>query len=64
MERAELAHVQTQMDRLVRKHFPGGEVRSVSVLQYGDDPEVEPGELLVRVFIVAGGWAGRAQAGS
>ena len=55
MERAELDHVQTQMDRLVRKHFPDGEVRSVSVLQYGDDPEVEPGELLVRVFIVAAG---------
>lgn len=58
MERAELDHMQVQMDRLVRKHFPDDEVRCVSVLQYGDDPGVEPGELLVRVFIVASGGPG------
>lgn len=55
MEQADLGHVQAQMDRLVTKHFPDGEVRQVSVLQHGDDPGVEPGELLVRVFVVASG---------
>ena len=55
MERTELDHLQAQLDRMVRKHFPGDGVRRVSVLQYGDDPGVEPGELLVRVFIVASG---------
>ena len=55
MERTELDHLQAQLDRMVGKHFPDDEVRHVSVLQYGDDPGVEPGELLVRVFIVASG---------
>lgn len=55
MERSELDHLQVRLDRLVRKHFPDDGVRRVSVLQYGDDPGVEPGELLVRVFIVASG---------
>ncbi len=55
MERTELEHLQAQLDRMIRKHFPDDGVRRVSVLQYGDDPGVEPGELLVRVFIVASG---------
>lgn len=57
MERAELDHLQAQLDRLVRKHFPGDAVDRVSVLQFGDDPWIEPGELLIRVFIPASGGA-------
>jgi hypothetical protein len=30
-------------------------VRRVAVLQYGDDPAIEPGELMVRVYIGAAG---------
>ncbi len=55
MERTELDHLQVQLDRLVRKHFRGDAVDRVSVLQYGDDPWIEPGELLIRVFIPASG---------
>jgi hypothetical protein len=35
-----------------RLRFPGA-VRRVAVLQHGDDPVIEPGELLVRVIIEA-----------
>ena len=31
--------------------FPDGGVHRVALLQYGDDPSVEPGDLLVQVFI-------------
>ena len=46
------------MDRIERRindevlaRFPAGAVQRVAVLQHGDDPVIEPGELLVRVFI-------------
>jgi hypothetical protein len=35
----------------VKEHFPDGGVQRVALLQHGDDPSVEPGDLLVRVFI-------------
>ena len=31
--------------------FPAGAIERVQVLEYGDDPEVEPGETAIRVFI-------------
>ncbi len=37
----------------VRARFPGGAVRRVVLLQYGDDPEIEPGDLWVRVLLDA-----------
>jgi hypothetical protein len=55
MERAELDRLQQQFDELVRERFPGAPVQRVAVLQYGDDPEIEPGELLARVCIDAAG---------
>ena len=55
MERAELEHLQEQFDRLVRERFPGAPIERVAILQYGDDPEIEPGQLLARVYIEAGG---------
>ncbi len=33
----------------MKEHFPDGGVQRVALLQYGDDPWVEPGDLLVRV---------------
>jgi hypothetical protein len=52
MDQAVLGHIEQQMDGEVKKRFPGA-VRRVAVLQHGDDPVIEPGELLVRVIIEA-----------
>jgi hypothetical protein len=35
----------------LRSVFPEGVIERVDVLQYGDDPAVEPGETAIRVFI-------------
>jgi hypothetical protein len=40
-----------RIEQLVRSAFAEGEVERVAVLEYGDDPEVGPGETAVRVFI-------------
>jgi hypothetical protein len=52
MDQAAIDRIQHQMDDEVRNRFAGA-VRRVAVLQYGEDPVVEPGELLVRVIIEA-----------
>ena len=51
MDTAELNHLQEQITQLVRNRFPGSAVQEVRVLQYGDEPEIEPGQLLVQVVI-------------
>jgi hypothetical protein len=51
MERAALERLQQMIDGLVKERFPDGAVRRVLLLQYGDDPVVEPGEVRVRVLI-------------
>ena len=35
----------------MKEHFPDGGVQRVALLQYGDDPSVEPGDLLIRVSL-------------
>lgn len=55
MERAELNRMEKQFAGVVRKHLPGAPVRRVALLQYGDDPAIEPGGLLAQVFIEAAG---------
>jgi len=55
MEQAELERVRQQFDQLVRERLAGAPVERVEVLQYGDDPEVEPGQLLARVVVAAPG---------
>ena len=55
MNEAELARVREQFEQLVRERLPGAPVDRVEVLQYGDDPEVEPGQLLARVVVAAVG---------
>ena len=52
MDQAAIGHIEQQIDGEVKKRFPGA-VRRVAVLQYGDDPVIEPGDLLVRVIIEA-----------
>jgi hypothetical protein len=46
--------------RQVRQAFPEGTIARVQVLQYGDDPEVEPGQAAMRVFF---DWPGRSAGG-
>ncbi|HEY1664944.1 MAG TPA: hypothetical protein VGG54_04575 [Trebonia sp.] len=50
-EGAVLDQLQTRLDEQVKEHFPDGGVQRVALLQHGDDPSVEPGDLLARVFI-------------
>jgi Arc/MetJ-type ribon-helix-helix transcriptional regulator len=51
LDQAVLDQQQRRLDEQVKARFPGGGVQRVALLQHGDDPEVEPGDLLVRVFI-------------
>ena len=49
---------QTVTDRIgerVKSAFPAGAIERVQVLEYGDDPEVGPGETAVRAFIARAG---------
>jgi hypothetical protein len=55
MERADLDRLERQFDQIVRDRLPGAAVERVAVLHYGDDPEVEPGEVLARVYVEATG---------
>jgi hypothetical protein len=43
------------LEEQVRSVFPEGVIAQVQVLEYGDDPEVEPGETAIRVFISRAG---------
>jgi hypothetical protein len=54
MEQAELDRLQERFGQLVRERFPGAPVQRAVVLGYGDDPEIEPGQLLARVYLEAG----------
>ena len=53
MERTELDQLERVVDHEIKARFPPGTVQRVVVLQHGDDPVIEPGELLVRVYIPA-----------
>ena len=52
--------VTDRIEQQVRKAFPDSAIARVQVLQYGDDPEVEPGQAAVRVFF---NWPGRTEGG-
>jgi len=51
LDQAASDRLQGRLDQQVKEHFPGEGVQRVAVLGYGDDPWVEPGDLLVRVYI-------------
>ena len=55
MDRVGLGDIEREIDAEAKERFPGGAVRQVVLLQYGDDPEIEPGDLWVRVLLVADG---------
>ena len=47
--------IEREIDDEAKIRFPGGAVSRVRLLKYGDDPEVEPGDLWVRVIPAADG---------
>ena len=53
MDRAVFDSVEREIDDEVRARFPGDVIKQAVLLHYGDDPEVEPGELFVRVLLRA-----------
>ena len=55
MERAEIGRIERVINRELGERFPDGAVLRAVVLQHDDDPAVEPGQLMVRVFIPAPG---------
>jgi hypothetical protein len=53
MEQAEVEGARRRVQDAARECFQDGAVQEVALLQYGDDPRVEPGQLVVRVLIPA-----------
>ena len=53
MEQAEVESARRRVQDAARECFPDGAVQEVALLQYGDDPRVEPGQLVVRVLLPA-----------
>ena len=51
MDRDVLDTIEHEIDQEMRARFPGTAVRQAVLLQYGDDPLIEPGDLLVRVLL-------------
>jgi hypothetical protein len=54
-DRDVLAALEREIEDEAKTRFPGGAVSRVRLLPYGDDPEVEPGDLWVRVIPTADG---------
>ncbi|MGP8000476.1 MAG: hypothetical protein ACLPKI_24610 [Streptosporangiaceae bacterium] len=46
-------HLQALLDKQIKERFADGSISRVALLQYGDDPVIEPGMLLVRVSVQA-----------
>ncbi|HEY6296614.1 MAG TPA: S41 family peptidase [Streptosporangiaceae bacterium] len=55
MERADLDRIERVITHELTERFGVGTVQRAVVLQYGDEPEIGRGQLLVRVFIPAPG---------
>jgi len=55
VEKAAVEHVQRILDEEIKGRFPEGTIEQVMLLQYGDDPVVEPGQFVVRVIAAASG---------
>jgi hypothetical protein len=53
MDRAVFDSIEREIDDEVRARFPGDVIKQAVLLHYGDDPEIEPGELWVRVLLRA-----------
>jgi len=51
MERDEREQIQRVLDHEMRERFADGAVQRAVLLQAGEDPAIEPGQLMVRVFL-------------
>jgi hypothetical protein len=51
MDRDVLDTIEREIDQEMRARFPATAVRQAVLLQYGDDPLIEPGDLWVRVLL-------------
>jgi Peptidase family S41/N-terminal domain of Peptidase_S41 in eukaryotic IRBP len=55
VERAEQDQIERAINHELKGRFAEGTVQRAVLLQHGDDPAIEPGQLMVRVFIPASG---------
>jgi hypothetical protein len=55
MDRNVLDVIEREIDDEVRTRFPGAAVCRALLLKYGDDPQIEPGDLWVRVLLDSDG---------
>jgi hypothetical protein len=55
VDKAAVEHVQRILDEEIKGRFPEGTIEQVALLQYGDDPVVEPGQFVIRVTAAASG---------
>jgi hypothetical protein len=51
MEKADLGRAREQFEQEIRTRFTGVAIDKVELLQYGDEPEVEPGEVMGRIVL-------------
>jgi hypothetical protein len=51
MVQADLGHAREMFEQEVRTRFAGVAIDKVELLQYGDEPEIEPGEVMGRVTL-------------
>jgi len=58
MDHAEARRIERVINRELGERFPDGAALRAVLLQHDDDPAVEPGQLMVRVFIPADRAAG------
>ena len=55
MERAEQDQIERAINHELKERFAEGALQRAVLLQHGDDPAIEPGQLMVRVYIPAPG---------
>jgi Peptidase family S41/N-terminal domain of Peptidase_S41 in eukaryotic IRBP len=53
VERAEKDQIERVINGALKERFGAGAVQRAVLLEYGDDPAIEPGQLMVRVFVPA-----------
>jgi hypothetical protein len=55
VDKSAVEHLERILSDEIKGRFPAGTIEQVALLQYGDDPVVEPGQFVVRVTAAASG---------
>jgi hypothetical protein len=55
VDKKAVERVQQKLDEEIKGRFPEGAIEQVRLLQYGDDPVVEPGQFMLRVIAAGSG---------